>query len=113
MPCYDGGPTEAEIRAEERRKENRAKEAGKAEMTPLLCSACRALERLGFDFDENPVLSQWWDKHKAEDARRQAAEEAQAQRAAYRKKVIEEALQKSISLLSQEEKKILKEEGIL
>lgn len=30
----------------------------------LLCSACRVLERLGYDFEENPALSLWWDDHK-------------------------------------------------
>ena len=33
----------------------------------LLCSACRVLERTGYDFDENPALSIWWDKHKKKD----------------------------------------------
>jgi len=33
----------------------------------LLCSACRVLERTGYDFDENPSLSIWWDKHKKKD----------------------------------------------
>lgn len=35
--------------------------------TALLCSACRVLERLSYDFDENPALSQWWAQHKEED----------------------------------------------
>ena len=34
----------------------------------LLCSACRTLERFGYDFDENPALSQWWSRHKKLDA---------------------------------------------
>lgn len=37
-------------------------------MKQLLCSACRALERLGYDMDENPALSQWWEQHKMDDA---------------------------------------------
>lgn len=36
-------------------------------MTQLLCSACRALDRLGYDFGENPALDQWWDAHKRAD----------------------------------------------
>ena len=41
----------------------------KASLKILLCSACRTLERYGYDFDENPTLSQWWDRHKKEDLR--------------------------------------------
>ena len=37
------------------------------EMKEMLCSACRVLERNNYDFDENPLLSKWWDKHKKED----------------------------------------------
>ena len=33
----------------------------------LLCSACRTLERMGYDMDENPALSQWWENHKGKD----------------------------------------------
>lgn len=36
-------------------------------MQQLLCSACRVLERTGYDFDENPALSQWWERHKEKD----------------------------------------------
>ena len=35
----------------------------------LLCSTCRVLTRIGYDFDENPRLSEWWEKHKIDDAR--------------------------------------------
>lgn len=34
----------------------------------LLCAACRALKRLGHDFDENHELSKWWSEHQKEDA---------------------------------------------
>jgi hypothetical protein len=39
------------------------------DQTALLCSTCRVLARLGYDFDENPALSQWWEAHKKEDAK--------------------------------------------
>jgi hypothetical protein len=39
------------------------------EVDVLLCSACRVLARLGYDFEENPALSRWWDTHKKKDAR--------------------------------------------
>lgn len=57
--------------------ENRAVEAAREEVrklifqpSELLCSACRALARLGYDFDENPALSRWWEEHKKEDEKR-------------------------------------------
>jgi hypothetical protein len=36
----------------------------------LLCSACRVLERMDYDFEENPALSIWWDEHKKNDKKR-------------------------------------------
>lgn len=79
MPCYDsrtsdlanaaaviagygGGYSSPEVRYVE---SNRDKE-----LTALLCSTCRVLTRLGYDFDENPALSVWWEAHKKEDAKR-------------------------------------------
>lgn len=107
MPCTDGGvpypPTPEEIA--------RKKFAKRAE--PMLCSACRALERLGYDFDENPELSEWWDKHKKEDAARIAREEAAAQRQAWERRIVAEALGKSINELTEEEKKLLKKHNFL
>ena len=32
-------------------------------LTELLCSTCRVLKRMNYDFDENPQLSHWWQKH--------------------------------------------------
>jgi hypothetical protein len=58
MPCSDNG---------EKDFFEKLHNEGKEMMTPLLCSACKVLERLGYDFDENPLLSQWWDKHKTKD----------------------------------------------
>lgn len=37
--------------------------SGSITMRQLLCAACRVLTRYGYDFDENPALSQWWEKH--------------------------------------------------
>ena len=103
MPCSDGGvpypPSPAEIAA-----------AREAKRTPsLLCSACRSLERLGYDFDENPELSEWWDKHKAEDAARLLKVAQDTERRAYRQRILTEALKKPVGDLTGEEKKILKE----
>jgi hypothetical protein len=43
---------------------------GQIDRTALLCSACRVLARMGYDFEENPALSQWWDAHQKEDAKK-------------------------------------------
>lgn len=45
----------------------------------LLCSACRSLSDLGFDFAKNPELDIWWAKHVAEDNKRLAAEARERQ----------------------------------
>jgi len=45
-----------------------------AAMVPLLCSACRILTRMGYDFEENPALSQWWAAHQKEDAKKEKSE---------------------------------------
>lgn len=113
MPCSDGGYTrEQEIERERAaEKERRMKEASRR--VDLLCSACRALERMGYDFDENPELSRWWAGHKKEDAARLAAEEAKAQREAYQRRVIEAALAKPIGELTEEEKKLLRQHKYL
>lgn len=51
-----------EIRNPERKEQEIA-----SDMAAMLCSACRVLERIGYDFDENPMLSRWWDDHKKKD----------------------------------------------
>jgi len=65
MPCQDPDYREIEtsIKIHEKNKENKTLES-------LLCSSCRVLERLNYDFDENPRLSEWWAKHKREDEER-------------------------------------------
>lgn len=79
----------------------------------LLCAACRVLDRVGYDFDENPELSVWWDKHKREDDARQAREREIAEKKKYKKRVAAEAVLKPVAELSKEEKAILKELGFL
>jgi hypothetical protein len=102
MPCSDGGPSYAD----QLNERIRVKE-------DLLCSACRVLERLGYDFDENPELSRWWHVHKAEDQRRIEREEAERARKALRKRMAKELSQKPIAELTAEDKRILREEGYL
>lgn len=33
----------------------------------MLCSACRVLKRMDYDFEENPMLSIWWKNHQVVD----------------------------------------------
>lgn len=70
MPCNDGGGVINDTRVETSlRKTNKRMEI-------MLCSACRTLERLEYDFDENPELSEWWADHKKKDEERVRAETA-------------------------------------
>lgn len=107
MPCSDGGapypPSPAEIAA-----------ANFSKRAPgLLCSACRALDRLGFDFDENPELSDWWAKHKKEDDARIERENKEAEVKAFERRVIKQALIKPFGDLSKDELKILRKNGYM
>jgi len=60
MPCYDSRNNDPEYVCS-----GHIDRLCKTES--LLCSACRVLTRMGYDFDENPRLSEWWEKHKEED----------------------------------------------
>jgi hypothetical protein len=98
MPCSDGGvpygPTPEEVA--------NAKFGRRA--PSLLCSACRALEQFGFDFDTNPELSEWWDKHKKEDAERERKENARR----LELEAVSEILRKQFNKLTDEDKRLLK-----
>lgn len=75
MPCtYVESAGEISARQNAHDEEVRRKEWLK--WKALLCSACRALEDFKFDFDKNPELSRWWDKHKQEYAERERKENA-------------------------------------
>lgn len=56
MPCSDSNAWSEQL-----------KDMEKERIDALLCSACRVLTRLGYDFDENPALSAWWEKHQKKD----------------------------------------------
>ena len=75
----------------------------------MLCSACRVLEKGKYDFDENPQLSKWWDAHKKEDEKRQAAE-AKIQREIEQCKILNN---KSLASLTKDEKSLLSKHGYL
>ena len=106
MPCIGGPSIE-----DERRDAQAARELNAT--PPLLCSACRVLDRLGYDFDENPALSKWWDKHKKEDDARIERERKAKEVEAFERRVVEQALTKPFGELSKDEKKILRKHGYM
>lgn len=67
MPC-NSGPDDREIIHEQHKLIK--------DTETLLCSACAALERYGYNFQENPSLDRWWDAHKKADEARKIAEAA-------------------------------------
>ena len=78
---------------------------------PSVPPVCSAL--LGYDFDENPELSEWWAKHKKEDDARIERERKEAEVKEFERKVIEQALTKPFGELSNDEKKILRKNGYM
>lgn len=115
MPCNDGGgPGSGGYDSYDI---SQAEKRGRESMSPLLCSACRSLEKLGFSFAENPALDKWWDNHKKEDAAREErerrAELARLRKAAEERQAIEVAKSKRISELTTSEKSLLKRYGLL
>lgn len=109
MPCSDGGPSLADEIAyrKDRQIKNMDKELEVRDS--LLCSACRVLERIGYDFEENPRLSEWWDEHKKEDQKR---EKEEAKKRLNHQLAIELS-KKPVSQLTKEDKALLKKEGFL
>lgn len=64
MPCEGPSPYE----------QLSYKETEISNLREMLCSACRSLSKLGFDFGVNPMLDKWWDQHQKEDRAREAEE---------------------------------------
>lgn len=106
MPCrVDEMPHEIAAREKAHDDEIRRKEREKWEA--LLCSACRSLEERKFDFDTNPELARWWDKHKKEDAARERKEKAER----LELEAVDAALSKSFKDLTTADKKLLHKHG--
>lgn len=103
MPCmsYDYPDPTPTVKRDDRKLE------------PLLCSACRVLDRLGYDFDENPALSEWWAEHKRKDDARIAREKAQAAREAQDRARCDELLSVPFKELAAEDIKLLKKYGYM
>lgn len=102
MPCRVDPSPEEERRGFERR--------ASAFMAPLLCGACRALARLGYDFDENPELSRWWAAHQAEDKRREDAELAKRLRTEHARHL---AKTLTVADMTDDQRALLRAEGYL
>lgn len=112
MPCrVDETPQEiAQRRADRNLKAaEKALKQAEAKYAALLCGACRVLDRLEYDFDENPELSTWWDAHKRKDAAREKREG----RKAWVAKQAALLMDRPLSELDEDERKILKEAGVL
>ena len=100
MPCYtDPSPTREE-----------ALSASLETTKALLCSTCKALEQQGYDFGLNPELDRWWDRHKKENAARVAKEAKEKLRM---DNAIELSMQKPLGAMTADEKKLLRDAGLL
>lgn len=93
----------------EKNKSKKQKHKKPDNLTVLLCSACRALESLGYDFAQNPSLDKWWDNHKKEDREREI-EELREQR---QREYVKTLLEKPVGQLEKDELKFLREQGEL
>ena len=108
MPCtYE--ESSAEIAARQKSHDNEIRKDEAAKWEALLCSACRSLEHVEFDFDVNPELSRWWDKHKKEDAARERKENAER----LEMEAVDAALAKPFKDLDDDEKKLLRKHKYL
>jgi hypothetical protein len=76
----------------------------------LLCSACRALTALGYDFGSNPDLDTWWHAHEETDAKRRIAE---ARTKLELEQAIELAGTKTVAQMTPDEKKLLRRFNII
>lgn len=105
MPCtYCGTSSQSSDRTASFENKQKIKR-----LESLLCSASRVLEKFKYDFDENPLLSEWWDNHKEEDEQKEKEKNA----ARLRKERALQLSKKSIKDLTKSEIRILKQEGYL
>ena len=94
-------------------RDRRIREEAVAKNEVLLCSACRVLERLNFDFEENPELSRWWDAHKKADAHRLKEEEKARLAADLELKRLTDVLAKPTGTLKPDDWKLLRKHGYI
>lgn len=121
MPCQSGplyNDLESDLRRNiaEQKKIELALKQKISRLEALLCASSRVLARLEYDFDENPELSEWWDRHQKQDNRRKAKErkaEQQAKREAWVLAQANMLIDKPLSQLNDDEKSLLKEAKIL
>jgi len=64
MPCYEPPwGREFDTQKEQLLFEDNAR------LISLLCSVSSILERLNYNFKENPALDEWWNKHKFKESK--------------------------------------------
>jgi hypothetical protein len=102
MPCRDSDDNNSN-------RVNKVAAVNKAQEV-LLCSACRALTTLGYDFGSNPDLDTWWHAHEEADAKRRIAE---ARTRLEREQAIELANTKPVAQMTPDEKKLLRRFNII
>lgn len=119
MPCrYEESPQETEKNrlVQQNAKDRLDFRRVIDNLESLLCASSRVLERYEYDFAENPELDSWWTAHRKKDEKRQKKELKEAAIAKREIWVREQALtlmDKPLSQMSDEERKILKEAEIL
>lgn len=87
--------------------ENKKLEIEHSHTIALLCSACRALEGLKFNFALNPELDRWFHQHKIEDQARLEQELKEQKKAEERRRKAEiKAKAKALKLSKISEKKV-------
>jgi hypothetical protein len=89
---------------------NDALQASVASLEVLLCSACTQLELQKHNFAVNPALDTWWSNHKKED---EAAEDEKIRKKVRTQLARTLALLTPIARLTEEDKKLMREEGFL
>lgn len=109
MPCTYEESAEEKRQRLEAHDEKTVAEAIKNTYGPLLCSACKSLERLGYDFGENPELDRWWDEHKASDRRQMRLDQLAQSKRDY----IDQLVAKPFGDLTADEKQTLCEAGLI
>lgn len=76
-----------------------------------MCSASRSLERLGYDFAENPELDRWWDSHKAKDEERRRDEDRKREAERLKQEQLDAIMKKPFCDITKQELRLLKQSG--
>jgi hypothetical protein len=80
-----------------------------SDLRTMLCSVLRTMDHLHWDYNTNPMVARWWEEHKRYDAEI----ERTALLKENKRKIAIDLSKKPVSELTQEDKKLLREEGFL